>query len=377
MANSSCLLPGTKPLDQELWYDVDKNQHYIMRNGVNTACNSMGQPVKKFVLYASGHYDYKKRVQYCAETKTTDMLALRPQSLGVADSRKLYHPSQHKFNGYMQFPRPLSNIFCNATQDDWQTKFKDATQQLKRIHLKSIVNEKYIKEYKDPKQTCQFFSQQKSACATAYPTSPRTEEGMVNNAHIEQVHAATWLPQKPKMFGSTLKTSHMDSLRSTFTNFRNLKGVSEQTQRFLTADEEYGGRGMKPMSMGNTSNLGKTLKDITKELKRESDELEGYIPPIVKEKRIAIKGIYNIKVESEGELYNRAVLRRKLVNSVAANEEQRRENLDRKLLEKHRNQRLLKNKAMETIIKAKEKALAKEISNKAYEVAKNAASISS
>ncbi len=358
---------NTAATHQEMWYDADKDQHFLLRDGQVIPCNAMGNPVRKFVHYASGHFDYRARMQYSTTTHTSHMVPNRPLSLTDVQVRSLYCPQQEKFNGYMQFPRPLSEVFCNASREERFLRLAKLHRGLKHVKLRSPANVSNLTTYKDPNATCTFLGSTRKSAVSPHSVTrgsffPASRRDLSLPQSVDS-RPISCLPPRPLMFNSTLKSDYIPSLRGTFSTFHNLKNVSESTRHYISNEGAINaGTALRTSSTKNYVEL----KD---ELRREEREIKGYQAPPVKEKRIPIKGIYRMHVPTEGELYNSSVQRRNVVNPAAAAEEARRDRLDRALLTKRRNQRILKNKAMETSVKVQEKALLREIKDKQHMLA--------
>eukprot|EP00826_Nyctotherus_ovalis_P053487 TRINITY_DN6967_c0_g1_i2.p1 TRINITY_DN6967_c0_g1~~TRINITY_DN6967_c0_g1_i2.p1 ORF type:complete len:101 (+),score=35.39 TRINITY_DN6967_c0_g1_i2:238-540(+) len=94
---------------------------------------------------------------------------------------------------------------------------------------------------------------------------------------------------------------------------------------------------------------------MMEELKAEEENKEGYKSPLEKPERTTAKGIYDVHVSTEMELYEKQAERRKLVNPKMYAQIKRKEEVDKVLLEKSRNRKLNLVKTIRMAIANKEK----------------------
>eukprot|EP00826_Nyctotherus_ovalis_P008222 TRINITY_DN12126_c0_g1_i3.p2 TRINITY_DN12126_c0_g1~~TRINITY_DN12126_c0_g1_i3.p2 ORF type:complete len:144 (-),score=33.58 TRINITY_DN12126_c0_g1_i3:42-473(-) len=136
----------------------------------------------------------------------------------------------------------------------------------------------------------------------------------------------------------------MNLLRGTFTSLKGQTGGSE-TGSELTRNRQ----------------LTRSYNEIKSSLKREAIGLKEETLTPMKEKRHLIKGLYDVRVPTEGELHVKAKKWRTLMNAKASAEEIRYERKDLLLLKKRREQTALKQNAIKSLLRSKEKALRKNI----------------
>ncbi len=348
----------TQQSHQELWYNADNDRYYLLKDGEKIQCDSMGSPCQRFVPYCTGHFGYQDRMQYSNTTNTSYLLAKQPHSL--SDLNSCYRPMQDKFNGYSQFPRPLSNIVDhNFTLDTKKTQ----TRHKRKTKLFSPMNTSAF-QFRDPRLTCSFLSARASStitvsnklAATTVLSARALPHMRDSGLKTMTGFAPTGLPKRELLLGSTLKSNYANSLKQTFRPMHSMAAVGEETSKLL-------GKYADPPQVEPTNSGARSYRDIREMLGKEAKEIGGYQAPVEKETRVAIKGFYTLHTPTEGELQARAHERRKLVNPGAFEEEAKRDQLDHRLLAKRRQQKLLKNMAMETVIRAKERALMKEKQN--------------
>lgn len=327
---------GNKRFEQEMCYDIDFNRHYILRNGVNLACDSMGNLKKQFTPYGTGHFDHNERQYFSKKVGSVNISPKRPTCL--AELKAFYRASLSKFNGYSQFPRPLSLAFCNEKKPKLQKKF---IEDIKLVKLESKQNIEALKIIKVPKSTCNFFNKE-TFMFTSFnknekklkPIRPNSNLSLPGEIIDQETKKA--LPQKDLLFNSTIKSSYISNLPETFSPMRNLKGLSQEScksiSNFRILNEE---------ESETTENPKMQFFDFKSELKRQQRDLEGYKPPIVKISRVPSKGIYHVSPPTEGELYQTSLDWRKNVNPGSFEALKMREKTDYKLLEKKRNQKII------------------------------------
>jgi len=299
--------------NQHLWYDIDSNRHYILRGGDKLECDGMGKKPKCFIPYFTGQASYEARLQL--SNKINKFSILPPVSPSSSQKHiKSFANFNHldKFDGYAQFPHPRKNLLL--FKESFSTKLKQ------RIKWK-VTGNKY---YTDVRKSC-------------------------NINHCNSIkREKNGLPSKRLLYNSNIKAHHINLLRGTFTP---LKNQHNEALKFLEADNE----------LSRNRHLRGSYNKIQSSLKKEEIELRERYSSSVKEKRYPIKGLYQIHISTEGELYIKAKKRRAFVNNKAAAEELKYEKKDFLLLKKRREQSLLKQNAIKGLLRIKEKPLKRRI----------------
>lgn len=87
---------------------MDSNESYIINasTGAQKRCLSNGENIKKYLPGVTGFYSAKQRKETIHSKLDTDVLNFRVQN---------YIPQPTKFEGYSNFPRPLSRAYVNKT----------------------------------------------------------------------------------------------------------------------------------------------------------------------------------------------------------------------------------------------------------------------
>eukprot|EP00826_Nyctotherus_ovalis_P016800 TRINITY_DN14890_c0_g1_i4.p1 TRINITY_DN14890_c0_g1~~TRINITY_DN14890_c0_g1_i4.p1 ORF type:complete len:184 (-),score=35.85 TRINITY_DN14890_c0_g1_i4:31-582(-) len=148
------------------------------------------------------------------------------------------------------------------------------------------------------------------------------------------------LPANNTLKGSLIKTDYMSSMPPTFRTLNNLNNFSENMARILRKKEE------EDTTMNDTSIRAKSYSEIQLSLAQEAKSMKGYQPPPEKRRPVQIKGLYLIDIPKEPELFMRAKKVRELVNPKAVAKERRQEEIDMKIMQKHRQQKIMKNKTL-------------------------------
>jgi len=327
--------------NQEIWYDIDRNKHFLLNNGKILECDTTGKETKFFVPYVTGFHNYKKRAMLSERTGKTHILPEKPECL--LNNSELYCPAPSKIDGYAQFPRPSLNRSVE--------------------NLREHIDDKRKSMEACQRSTCTFFSQKgtfmkKNLYTSRIDDSPciQTNKSMNN---INKSYTELGFPMRKTLYGSGLKSRYLPFLKETFKPISNISKLGENTRNLLMRKED---NGEEPLSLSRE--LLRSYNDIKAHIKKEQEGFIGFIAPTNKEKPLGSKGIFNIKVPTQGELAVKAKEFRKNVNPFAYNEERKREELDLKLFKKRKEQKRLKLLAMQSILRKKEKELLKEIKEK-------------
>ena len=309
---------------QQFCYDINTNQHYLLKNEKRTNCNRMGQECKYFIPYGTGMFDFEKRMIYSAKSGKTHMIPPRPRCFidETAISNPCSYSGLNKIDGYAQFPRPLST----------------------RTGSLILSNRTITNFHHNSKAYSGFLSQRN--IDTSQPTIRSPKQNTPNSSIMLQNIAA--LPSKKMVKGTRIKESYMGLMKDTFTGFNNLDNFPEvitKTLRMRNNDE---------LAAVTERSKTKTFSDIQSNIEREQKGIMGYQPPPEKRIPSKIQGLYSIVIPAETDLFAKAKKRREMINPRATEEELRQENLDIKLLEKRKVQRAIKYKVMMSIARKKE-----------------------
>ena len=283
-STSSSLSSEVQNKAQDFWYDIDKNRYFILNNGQVLNCNSMGIPLAHFMLYGSGHYSYHERLRHALKASVRGITIKRPQCLSKIGKKLLYTPAHRKFDGYTQFPRPLAYSRMNRSVES----------RLKNTRYNFTL------EKPEPKSMLKI-TKRSSIPHTTFLTKPD------QSTTLSDVNE------------STIKTlsNHLPSINVKFSRFKMNKSYE------IPSTEKV-----------------RTYKGIMEKLKNEENNKEGYKKPLEKANRMMVRGIYDISVSTEMELYEKQLERRKLINPMVYSEVKRKEELDRLLLEKLRDRKI-------------------------------------
>ena len=267
---------------QELWYDIDKNKYYILKNGLKTRCNIIGENISYFIPYCTGCIDYKNRLNKSIEEKKSFFIpktSIRLQTL---------------------FKRKLNDII--------KTKGKN---------IKPLAIEQHSLNFNRAKTSQRLKRKLFTPTHTQNKPSYRTFITMQNSS---------CLPIKRTLYGSSIKRDYLNSLKKTFN------------------DNEF-----KSMNWGNSIRNEHTVRSFTevqKTIRKERAELSGFTPKEDKHINITFKGMYQIHVPKENELYEKAKTRCIKINPKAAITASKIEELDYKLLKKKRERKIMKDEYM-------------------------------
>ena len=103
-----------KPLIRNISLEMDHGKRYFLDNkGNNYVCNIYGDAKPKFRYNISGFIDGKKRKVMVNSRSLSDILISNRYKLSNNSDDKSYLPSLNKFEGYVQFPRPICSPFGN------------------------------------------------------------------------------------------------------------------------------------------------------------------------------------------------------------------------------------------------------------------------
>ncbi len=173
--------------------------------------------------------------------------------------------------------------------------------------------------------------------------SPRSwKSGTEPAADWDEKAAAFFLPRRERLFGSTLKRKHESGLRSTFTNFRCLRGIGPESCRHIRSPEPEEEE-ERFCEVGSPKSYAEIRAALAREISdmQKSRQLEHHAG---ERRRYHVRGIYQVHTPTEGELFFKSQLMRRSVNPVAFSREQRVEKEDRRLMEKRRARKDAKNR---------------------------------
>jgi len=141
------------------------------------------------------------------------------------------------------------------------------------------------------------------------------------------------LPLKQILHKSNIKLKHLNYLKQTFNNHN-----IEETHKTL-------------------NRMPRSYKEIQMKLKKQLIESMEYNPPLMKKRAICFKGVYDIHIANEGELYEKAKTFRNLTNPTARAKALRYEEKDLKILKKRKARWILRDKLMKYMTLIKERKL--------------------
>ena len=265
----------------ELWKNQQKDAWHMLdsKSGAHYRCDRYGQKVKKFRVDATGLINPRDAA---VRRKTS----YEPPHSPI-DSRYAPQPStphSEKFDGYMQFPRPRSEVFFND---------KHSVTRLKPV--------------------------------------PRGE--MPSNRLPDDIN----LIPKPVSFLTFAAVDDPSVHHPTF-NIPVSKSVKEIRPSTLTVE------GLRSSLTEAPVAVTKTVKDFHAKLELEKRQMTGYQPPASKPNRRQLKGFFQLLYPTEGERYHKDMDLWHATNPIAYERQKHYEALDRKNLERRKEQRMLKNR---------------------------------
>ena len=289
---------------QELWHDIDLNKYYILKEGSRSKCDEGGNKSKRFIPYCTGSLNHRARFHHLSELTRSNL----PEPPQVNKRRFV----------------ALSNIF--SSRFSIRTN-KGSTNR----HYPSLVNGSIKKGIKNKK-----------------PLTDREQkiEGIV---------------QKKKLFRYNIKEIYLDKLKTTFSLMQNMKSIRPEIVELLQKD--CGGEKKVSKSLV----IPRSYNDIQNKLKKEQIELPAQQERKEKAKQMSSKGIFNVTIPSENELYARANRKRDKMNPRLSIEKIKRDEKDKMLLKKNREQRVLKFNKIQITIHSNKQKLLKEIRDKSKE----------
>ena len=330
--------------NQDLWHDLDTDQFYLLKNGKAQRTDKMGHPTRKFVRHCSGEASYKDRVAL------GDQLVLPKLQAGSATVSSIV-----RLSGATQFPRPvcaaLSNVKLEARNDN--KRAKKILENMKYVNLRSTFNENPVKQRDYSVETCTYM---RSSLGNFGMTTRNLKSMDVGYVTRTSINPNEFLRTHEKLKNSELKTKYLDQVKGTFRSCSNMNGLSSTAVKLLQMPETGDETSIPSSPM--------SYKEIQEKVKREAKEYQGLGQKETKVEKMQSRKIYDIPKVTQGDLYVKAKELRNTVNPTAFEEEKRREIIDETILKKRRKQRILKNMAMQTTIKAKEREVEKEILEK-------------
>jgi len=310
---------------RQLCYDVDKDKYYLLKNTQNIQCDGMGKEAQRFIPYGTGIFDYEKRMQYSTNTGRKHAVPSKPlcyiNQVGILDPCSF--SGINKINGYAQFPRPIS------------------------IRTGSLIatSRAFTSLKQDSNLSRDFLTQRNFESFRQLPK-------VVKKKPIESLtllQNTQGLPSKKTLKNSLIKEDYMKFLPPTFRTFNNLDNFPEDLAKTLRKEE------VEEMRVGERGIKGKVYSEIQMRLAEEAKELKEYQPLSEKKERVKIKGLYLIDIPKEGDLFERAKMRRDLVNPEAVAKERMQEELDLRIMQKNRQQKIVKNATLLPSYRSKEK----------------------
>lgn len=159
---------------------------------------------------------------------------------------------------------------------------------------------------------------------------------------------------KKKLHNGSIDAKYLAALKETFKTLNNTNGFSKKAlELLLRSPENY--------QSERVNRVARSYDEIQKDLKRQVNESIESVSKIKTPIKVHLGNLCAVKIPTESHLYVKACKRRNLVNPKASAEITKRENKDFAMLKKHREQRILKNIAMKSIIDAKQRKIEKEI----------------
>lgn len=330
---------------QELWLDMDTNRSYILRSGRSAETDCMGQPLKHFVPYCTGTATSTQRKQLSISLKSPFQRSSRIKSIPIPSplasifnaTTTLYRPTVNRLRGFTMFPRPLSLPYCNSHA-------KSSISPAKRyaFHNGTRPNKEIV--------SCSFFTPKvERRCGS--PAKLSAEHRRMNTTGFceflgSEAETKKFMKPRETLRSSFIKSKYASALKATFTPCKNMRKVSEETRRMImlpnTLEEE---------SVATRRKCNKSFVEVQYELRQQELEAKGFCEKEKKGSPISFKGLYSVKVPTEGELYNKAVSWRKRLNPKAASKEAEIIERDKFLFEKRHKRNELKYKLMHSIMR--------------------------
>ena len=193
-------------------------------------------------------------------------------------------PHTEKFDGYTQFPRPKSEVFFND---------KHSVTRLKPVKRGEMPSNRLPDDIKLIPKPASFL------------TFSSVDDPNVKHPAVRSSSTATFKDAKPM-------TLTVEGLRSTL-----VKTPSKHV---------------------------KTASDFATKLELEKKQMTGYQPPAKKPDRRRMKGFFQLVYPTSGEVFQNDMALWRATNPTAFERQQHYESIDRKNLERRKEQRMLKNR---------------------------------
>ncbi len=341
---------------QELWLDLDTNKSYLVREGHSIEIDGAGHSATKFVPYCSGTASTRYRTRLVNDSlrprgakspQICHVATLRPAlTPKVRAAGSFYRPGTSRLRGSDMFPRPLSvpyrNVMCviGKSRNSGWTMAGGA----KTLYSASPTKPTNMQE------TCSFFTTPRgkrpaSSCLRS-DCRPKTASSPTARASARSETEKFMRPRQTAN-GSFLKLKYVAALKQTFVTFR--RPDSREAGLILqssVADEE------EPEDRPQLE--GRSFMSIREDLRQEEAGEDGrYNPPEERLRPISCKGIYSIRLPTEGELYRKAQAWRKRMNPQAAEIEAKRVSRELFLFAKKKKQSELTYKVMQSIMRSR------------------------
>ena len=292
---------------QETWKDLDSNRNYILTKGLQVETDFLGRPLKHFVPYHSGMTSGKKRNELLAQLrqKKKSQLYSRMVSSSKNESYKklptFYRPATKKLLGYAMFPRPIALPYCNSPKNN-----------TKRIQRQS-ANEQNLTPYleslregnRNGIQACSFFT------PTTGRRSPSDESSIEKTSHTKPSASPELTnryknPMRETLKNSLLKVKHLSFLKSTF-DYKPSPDPKYDLEREEMLSGEKGEARQRKL---------RAFLNIKEDVRRQIEEIQGYKHTPEKIKPVSFKGVHAVKLPTESELHAVAKERRKKLNPL-------------------------------------------------------------
>jgi hypothetical protein len=194
---------------------------------------------------------------------------------------------------------------------------------------------------------------------TKTKTRTRSRDSGMRNIQVEsalnkssskaqtQWDATTFMKRKNMMHCSLIKAKHLSILKTSFNAFHNLQRLPAPACALLRGHQDFEHDVAELPGLTKNDSI-KSYADIQNDVQRQRQEAVGFQRPPDPPQRLSFKGVYAVKLPTEGDLYDRSTLWRKTVNARAFELEERRRLMDKTQLEKKRKQNELKYQVMQS-----------------------------
>ena len=236
-----------KPLIRNISLEMDRGKRYFLDNkGNNYICNIYGDAKPKFRYNISGFIDGKKRKYMVNSRSLSDILISNRYKLSNNSDDKSYLPSLNKFEGYVQFPRPICPPFVNIPSYILNKKHKKTLKDELSKSFENEENKSYMKKEEENKGISYITANVKN-----------TFNNMENNKTFDNSDSAINLNKDKKCLINLIndtcnkcKNQSINSLKDIMENLRTERALKHFKINLLNNDETslINGRKLKEAS---------------------------------------------------------------------------------------------------------------------------------